>query len=47
MHARDSLETSDTGAVFGVAHVGPGEEPYNGWTRKRLTDQELRIAQRP
>lgn len=37
MKVRDTLVTNEAGAVVGVVHVGPGEEPYQAWTRKRLT----------
>lgn len=36
MKVRDTLVTNEAGAVVGVVHLGPGEEPFQAWTRKRL-----------
>lgn len=38
LKTRDSLVKNEAGAVVGVVHVGPGEEPYQAWTRKRRAD---------
>lgn len=38
MKARDTLVKNEAGAVVGVVHVGPGEMPYQAWTRKRRAD---------
>lgn len=38
MKARDTLVKNEAGAVLGMVHLGPGEEPYQAWTRKRRAD---------
>lgn len=38
MKARDTLVKNEAGAVVGMVHLGPGEEPYQAWTRKRRAD---------
>lgn len=37
MKVRDTLVMNEAGAIVGVVHVGPGDEPYQAWSRKRLT----------
>ena len=38
MKVRDTLVKNEAGAVVGMVHVGPGERPYQAWTRKRRAD---------
>lgn len=38
MKLRDSVVTDDDGKVVGVVHVGPGEQPFQAWHRKRHPD---------
>lgn len=36
MMVRDSVVTNDAGEVVGMVHMGPGEAPFQAWSRKRL-----------